>query len=188
MWRIYLSFVGLVLAGAVGLYWASYSYFKAQDLATAKARLSLYQSTVEAELQRFRHLPFVLSVDTVVQQALKDRDTEVLNRRLASFAQRAGLDAIYVMDPTGLTIAASNAGTSSSFVGQNYSFRPYFQAAKEGRQGEFYGIGATTGIPGYFFAEAVQTPGVGLAGVVAIKINLSTLQTSWQEAGEGIIL
>ena len=62
------------------------------------------------------------------------------------------------MDVSGLTIAASNARSASSFVGQNYGYRPYFQAAQRGELGEFYGIGATTGIPGYFYAMAVRLP------------------------------
>ena len=115
-------------------------------------------------------------------------DTGELNGRFADFVDKSGLDAIYLMDRNGLTISSSNADLSSSFVGQNYSFRPYFQMALQGEQGRFYGIGATTGLPGYFIANAVTDSDGGTSGVIAIKIDLSKLQQSWREAGEQVLL
>ncbi len=181
----------LVLAAslcAAVLFWGSYTYFKGQELAKAAARLTLYRSTVEAELRRFAHMPFLLSQDPVVVETLSGGDRGRLNARLAGFTQSAGIDAIYLMDNTGLTISASNAAAPNSFVGQNYAFRPYFQDAQKGALGEFYGIGATTGIPGYFYALAVRSEQTADSGVVAIKLDLSTLQDSWQASGERIIL
>ena len=180
--------IALVAVCAFALFWASYAYFKAQELEKAAARLTLYRSTVETELKHFAHLPFLLSLDPVVTQTLAGGDTAVLDMRLARIAQSAGIDAIYLMDPTGLTIAASNARSPRSFVGQNYAFRPYFQDALNGELAEFYGIGATTGIPGYFYALPVGSSAIGPSGVIAIKLDLSALQDSWQASGEQIIL
>lgn len=176
------------LALAAGTYWGAYTYFRAEELERAEARLSLYRSTVKAELERFSHLTYVLSRDSVVIETAAGGDTAALDARFAAFAERAGIDAIYLMDLEGVTRSASNARTPYSFVGQDYSFRPYFKAALRGEQGEFYGIGATTGIPGYFFAEAIYDTSGAPLGVVAIKIDLSTLQESWRLAGERVIL
>lgn len=180
--------VSVAFAAAVTLYAASYQYFKMQELSKAAARLTLYRSTVESELQHSVHLPFLFSLDPIVASTLAGGATEILNKRLARFAHSAGLDAIYLMNAEGLTLAASNAMTTNSFVGQNYSFRPYFQAALRGELGEFYGIGATTGIPGYFYAMPVRSSSARNAGVIAIKLDLSELQGSWQSSGERIIL
>ncbi|WP_375280241.1 ATP-binding protein [Pseudooctadecabacter sp.] len=188
MRAVQLTFLAIVLALAAGLHWASFSYFKGQEIDRAAARLTLYRSTLESELRHFAHLPFLLSLDPMVAQALAGGATAALDRRLARFAQSAGLDAMYLMDDTGLTIAASNAATQTSFKGQNYGFRPYFQAALTGALGEFYGIGATTGIPGYFYAMAVRPAGTDTQGVIAIKIDLSEVQDNWQASGERIIL
>ena len=188
--RIFLPIL-LIASMAIatfGAYWGAYVYFRADVLDRASERLSLYRSTVVAELERFSHLTFVLANDTFVIQTARGASTEALNARLASFADRAGIDAIYLMDLDGVTQSASNAGTLRSFVGQNYSFRPYFQQALTGTQGQFYGIGATTGIPGYFYAEAVADERGTVLGVIAIKIDLSALQDTWQEAGERVIL
>jgi len=178
----------IAFAAAIILYSASYQYFKTQELSKAAARLTLYRSTVVSELQHFAHLPFLFSLDPIVASTLAGGTTDVLDKRLARFAQSAGLDAIYLMNADGLTLAASNAMTESSFVGQNYSFRPYFQAALRGELGEFYGIGATTGIPGYFYAMPVRSSSARNGGVIAIKLDLSELQDSWQSSGERIIL
>ncbi|MCK0126153.1 ATP-binding protein [Gelidibacter sp. F2691] len=188
MRAIYLISLVAVTLLAAGLHWASFSYFKSQEIAKAEARLSLYRSTLESELRHFAHLPFLLSLDPMVVSALSDGSVSALDKRLARFAHSAGLDAIYLMNSDGLTIAASNAQSLRSFKGQNYSYRPYFQAAQRGELGEFYGIGATTGIPGYFYAMAVRQPQSDATGVVAIKIDLSRLQEDWQASGEKIIL
>ncbi|WP_415921646.1 sensor histidine kinase [Tateyamaria sp. SN6-1] len=188
---VFLIPLAAVLALAVALQWASFAYFKAQDIETAAARLTLYRSTLESELRHFAHLPFLLSLDPVVTRAIaaEPPDTlEALDYRLARFAQSAGLDAMYLMNDAGVTIAASNAKSPNSFKGQNYAYRPYFQAAQNGELGEFYGIGATTGIPGYFYAMAVRPPQSDARGVIAIKIDLSRLQDDWQASGERIIL
>lgn len=187
--RIVVFFLFLAfLVGIGGVYWASYAYFRGEEMGRAEARLSLYHSTVEAELERFSHLPYVLARDPFVIETAEGGSTDYLNSRLAGIAGRAGIDAIFLIDPNGDTIAASNAGQLGSFLGQNYAFRPYFQDAMAGKQGAFYGIGATTGIPGYFYAEGVANEGDELLAAIAIKIDLSRLQESWQRAGERVIL
>lgn len=170
------------------IFWGSFAYFQAQEVEKAEARLTLYRSALVTELRHFSHLPFLLSLDPVVTATLAGQSPEALDHRLAQFAQSAGIDAIYLMDASGLTISASNARLETSFKGQNYAFRPYFQQAQAGALGEFYGIGATTGVPGYFYAISVKNPDGGETGVIAIKIDLSDLQDSWQSSGEQIIL
>ncbi len=178
----------LFLVFATGAYTLSHRYFRSEEVTQAEGRLSLYRSTVVAELNRFSHLTFVLSRDPYVIETAGGGSTTPLNTRLASFADRAGLDAIYLMRPDGLTIAASNASSPSSFVGQNYSFRPYFQDALAGRQGRFYGIGATTGLPGYFIADPVVSDLGQALGVIAIKIDLTELESRWRDGGEQVLL
>ncbi len=173
---------------SIALFQGALRYFKAQQIEQATARLTLYQNTLETEIRHFGHLPFLLSLDPVVGQTLAGASTVALDHRLARFAQSAGLDAIYLMDHSGLTVSASNAKTAASFKGQNYGYRPYFQAAQRGELGEFYGIGATTGKPGYFYAIGVRHPGGLDDGVIAIKSDLSPLQDSWQASGERILL
>jgi len=138
----------MALLTAVGVFFFAAEYFAGLEMRRAQARVSLYQSTLASALGRFEHLPFVLSQDEVVRKGAGGEGLESLNQRLKSFAERSNLDAIYLMDRDGLTIAASNFDQSASFLGQNYSFRPYFQIALMGETGSFFGIGSTTGVPG----------------------------------------
>lgn len=173
---------------ALAAFQGAYRYFVSEERAEAAGRLSLYQSTVTAELERFRHLTHVLSRDPFVIRAAGGAARDVLNGRLEAFASEAGLDAIYLMDMTGLTIAASNHAAPTSFLRQSYGFRPYFRAALAGETGLYYAIGATTGLPGYFIADPVIGASGAVAGVVAIKIDLSQLEESWRNSGEQVLL
>lgn len=178
----------VTIAIAAGVFRASGAYFQSEERAKAEGRLSLYQSSVIAELERFSHLTYVLARDAVVIETANGKDTGVLNARLESFAAKAGLDAIYLMDASGVTISASNHGEPGSFVGQAYAFRPYFQQSLAGRQGRFYAIGTTTGLPGYFIADAVRNEGGEAIGVIAIKIGFARLEQSWRGSGEQVFL
>ena len=170
------------------LFSASFSYFKNAELELAQNRGSIYRSILVSALDRFQHLPFVLAQDPLVIAALEGRDREGLNRRLAAFADRAKLDAIYLMDRSGLTIAASNHDAPVTFLGQNYGFRPYFREALAGRRGEFFAIGATTSRPGYFVAELVRGPDGRTNGVITIKLDLSDLAKAWAAGGEAVLV
>lgn len=185
---IYALFLAAATLATYAMSQLSYRYFQSEELAKAEGRLTLYQSSVMAELERFSHLTYVLARDPFVMETAKGGSTDGLSDRLRAFSDQAGLDAIYLMDTSGLTIAASNAGQPDSFLGQNYGFRPYFLAALQNTQGRFYGIGATTGLPGYFIADGVNGPGGDPQGVIAIKIDLSDLQDSWRNSGEQVML
>lgn len=69
-----LASILLLFAAAAGLYWGAYFYFKTQELEKAAARLTLYRGTVQAELQHFAHLPFLLSQDPFVVSTLSSRE------------------------------------------------------------------------------------------------------------------
>lgn len=161
---------------------------RARETQKAEGRLSLYRSTVVAEIERFSHLPYVLARDPHVLSTVMGGDRHALNERFRDFAARAGVEQIYLMLPSGDTIAASNANTALSFVGKNYSFRPYFQDALTGTQGRFFGIGNTTGLPGYFIANPVLGPSGKVSAVIAIKLDLTRLEQDWRDAGERVLL
>lgn len=184
--KLYLA--GVVVLIAALLYPLSYKYFLSQEQDQWQGKMSLYRSTIVSTLDRFSYLSVVLSQDTLVTEALQTLDTADVNAKLKLFADNAGLDAIFLMNTDGVTIAASNAGTQQSFVGQDYSFRPYFTLALSERQGRFYAIGSTTGIPGYFLASPVISAQGETTGVLAIKIDLRPLEKTWQDSGERVLL
>ena len=149
----------LLLAGLVGaLVWAV-----AQNLALGTARKQLDQTlllterAVEAEVERLRSLPAVAAEDMRVRNALSGSGPlQEANRYLERIAVHAQAEQLYLLNARGETIAASNWNQPSGFIGENYAFRPYFKDAMAQGQGRFYGIGVTTGLPGYFLATRVD--------------------------------
>lgn len=87
----------LVLVFAAGAYVLSHRYFRSEEVTRAEGRLSLYRSTVVAELDRFSHLTFVLARDPFVIETAAGGPTAPLDARLAGFASQSGLDAIYLL-------------------------------------------------------------------------------------------
>ena len=180
--------VAMTLVATAGIFVAALYTFEADALRRAKARAAFYESTLVGALERFQHLPFILARDPVVVAAVNAEARARLNTRLEAFAKQAGLEAIYLMDTDGLTVAASNHRAGQTFLGHNYGFRPYFQQAMAGERGEFYAIGATTSRPGYFVAERVRDADGRTIGVIAVKIDLSPLQQAWRVGGERLLV
>jgi len=149
---------------------------------------------LQSALEKFETLPFVMSLHPAVADALlhpESRDgVQALDRYLFEIQQRARIAAAYVVQADGLTIAASNANSPQTFVGNNYRFRPYMQSAMRGSTGRFYGIGTTTSAPGYFLAQPVHAGSAAPAviGAVVIKIDLQDFEKSWPVEADPVAL
>lgn len=165
----------------------------AQTAAIGTARQALDQTlllttrAVEAEIERLRALPGVAAQDARIRAALTGTGPlQDANTYLQETATRAGADELFLINAEGQTIAASNWNLPGSFVGQNYAFRPYFKDAMATGQGQFYAIGVTTGVPGYFLSARVD---VGdQPGVLVVKLDLRPLQDTWRAAQADVAL
>ncbi len=186
--RVYLLSLIILTIMGIGLYYLSFSYFKAEEIRKAQGRLALYESSLSSQIERFSYFPYVLSQDPYVIAAALGKGDGRLSERLAEFTRQSGVETIYLMDTTGLTIATSNFDQPTSYLGQSYAFRPYFKQALAGNHGEFYGIGATTNLPGLFISEPVRNDSGKIIGVIALKLNFGKLEAIWANAGEQILL
>ena len=149
--------------------------------------LLLARRAVEAEIDRFRALPDVAGEDARIRAALIDpRALADANRYLETVAGHAGAPGLFLINAEGRTIAASNWNRPGSFVGQYYSFRPYFRQAIETGRGQFYAIGVTTGVPGFFLSTRVAAG--PMQGVLVVKLDLRPLQETWRSAGAEVAL
>lgn len=150
---------------------------------------ALLESSLLSSVSRFDYLPELLAVDARVQQQLRQPDSDSANRYLAFVTTASEADKIFVLDAQGVVVASSNHSDSDhSFVGQDYSFRPYFrQTLMSGSRQYYFGKGVTTGIPGFFIAEPVAVDGA-VAGVVVVKLELSDLLESWRSASDLVLV
>ncbi|MBI1904923.1 MAG: sensor histidine kinase [Rhodocyclales bacterium] len=188
--RITIAIALCVLAGWMA--WrVSLDWQVEEAVAANKPRLEFYRTALSQKLEEFRHLPAIAGVDLRVEAVLDDPTdgtrVATANAYLEVIRQDPSVAAIYVMDTTGLTLASSNWRDTTSFIGRNYAFRPYFQDSLEGRPGRFYGIGATTLEPGYFLSAPITRDGV-VIGVAAAKIALDELEHDWQRSGDLLLV
>jgi two-component system C4-dicarboxylate transport sensor histidine kinase DctB len=164
-------------------------------LAQGQRQLQLMAPELQSVLERFETLPFVLAQQPDLTYALAHPDDAEaiarLNQNLQAIQQQAKVGALYLMDRNGLTIGASNWDQPLGFAGKNFSYRPYFKEAIQGRSGRFYGIGTNTTEPGYFIAQPVYRNGSAggpIAGVIAVKISLAEFEHNWRSSEESILL
>jgi len=186
----------LWIAGAVLLvaaFWITGQVARSRAVAIlqrdAAAAAALHAAVLRSELEKQRSTPFVLAADPDVTAALISKDAargEALSRKLAALSHGTGAAAIYVMDADGTTVAASNWDQPRSFVGSNYSFRPYFQKALRNGSAEYFAIGTVSHRPGLFLARRVEGPR-GALGVVAVKLELDRLEAEWR-ASDAIVM
>ncbi len=179
---------GLIMTLLAGVFYGAQYVLGKNAQSRAQSRLNLYHATLTNALERYRHLPFVLAQDSFVKAALYDIGIGVLNERLAEFTNRTDLAAIYLMNLDGTTVATSNFASPDSFLGNNYGFRPYFQAALNGQAGQFFAIGVTTQKPGYFLSQPVYDATGDIIGVIAIKVDLSKLSDIWAASGDRLFV
>jgi two-component system C4-dicarboxylate transport sensor histidine kinase DctB len=153
--------------------------------------LDLYVANLLGTLHRYETLPQILGDLPALRATLAapaDKPTqENANRLLRDITLQTGADVMYLMDSNGLTLAASNWDQRDSFVGRNFSFRPYFFDALAGKLGRFFGLGTTSVKRGYFFAAPVRE-GDRVMGVLVVKVDLDHTETLWGKTPEHLLL
>jgi len=102
------------------------------------------------------------------------------NEHLESFNTLKETSVCYLMNATGITVASSNWNTGSSFVGKDYSFRPYFTEAMNDTTGEYFAVGVTTGVRGYYASFPVKHND-NVIGVAIIKQELDYFETQLEQ-------
>src|SRR5690606_3465493 len=100
-----------------------------------------------------------------------------------ALSERTRAAVIYILDRNGMTIAASNWRLPTSFVGSNYSFRPYFKNAMRNGTAEHFLLGTVSGKPGLYLARRVEEGGRVL-GAVIVKGEFDGVEEEWRKSGE----
>jgi len=155
----------------------------ASESAQVQRQLQLYAQGLQQRIDRFGTLPQVLALDPDLVQALRHPEDAALRHRLNLKLEQANqvtrASTLHVVGRDGVAIAASNWNQPASNVGEDYSYRPYYRQAMASGHGRFYGIGMTTGVPGYYLSHAISDTDGTRLGVVVIKIELAALEQEW---------
>jgi two-component system C4-dicarboxylate transport sensor histidine kinase DctB len=186
--------LSLLICVAVG--WGVQSWVLARQLDAlaqqSRPRAEFYRLSLESLLSRNESLPRILAMEERLKRLLRQPHDSALqqeaNTYLLNVRNGADINAVYVMDRDGLTLASSNYWMpESSYVGNNYGYRPYFRDALTSGLGRFFGVGATTGEPGYFLAAPIEDDGQAI-GVVTVKISLEDFESAFIRSGEPVLL
>ena len=148
----------------------------------SQQQLDRFISHLNGQLARFAFLPKLLAKNRFLIEVLKDANNpariDVANRYLEEINEITGAADTYLMDVSGLTLAASNWRTERPFVGHNFSFRPYFQQAIQGGLGRYFALGLTSEQRGYYYAYPIMHA-AAIIGVIVLKMDLSDIEAHW---------
>jgi two-component system C4-dicarboxylate transport sensor histidine kinase DctB len=162
--------------------WATRSYMDEASLQASSA-LRLAVSALSGHLSRYEPLPALIADHDDIKELITHPDDKALRDAANVYLKEInGLlesSDIYVITLDGDTIAASNYDLKTSFIGQNFSYRPYFQDAAKGKQSRFYALGTTSFVRGYFFASPILVEG-RISGVIVFKVDISSIEASWR--------
>ncbi len=153
--------------------------------------LRLAVAALRGELSRYEPLPEILAGHPDVVRLVAEPDNsgqlQAMNRYLQRTNALLQSSEVYIMVRNGDTIAASNYDTEGSFVGDNFSYRPYFTEALAGGQGRFFALGTTSSKRGYYFGAPVRIED-GIGGVVVVKVDVDKIERTWRGGDYEIIV
>ncbi|MFB2551999.1 sensor histidine kinase [Ensifer soli] len=149
----------------------------------AGSTLRLAVSALSGHLSRYEPLPALIADHEGIRALVAAPGDPALKAEANAYLKEInGLlesSDIYVLTPDGETIAASNYDRPGSFVGQNFSYRPYFQDAARGRPARFYAVGTTSQVRGYYFSAPIGEAGA-ISGVIVFKVDIESVEASWR--------
>ncbi|GGM22289.1 C4-dicarboxylate transport sensor protein DctB [Pseudomonas asuensis] len=190
-WRT-LALLALLLGPLLWpLHYIAQRYYSGQLAEQNRQTLDLYVANLLGTLRRYEVLPDLLGDMPALRASLHEPiDAGVqksANQLLERIRQRTGADVIYLMRADGYCQATSNWNESDSFVGRDFSFRPYYQEAMQNKSGRFFGLGTTSGKRGYYFAAPVHDGGK-VIGVVVVKVDLDGPEKLWGRTPEQLLV
>ncbi len=149
---------------------------------SAVRRLDSVAAALDSTLARFDYLPALLETTPAVMALLARPGDPALrdqaNRMLVRINAIAAADMLFVLDAGGDAQAAADWDQPITPVGHNYSYRPYMRDALASGRGRFFGVGATSRLPGYFLSYALRH-GEATLGVATVKVNLEAAERVW---------
>lgn len=177
---LFLTIYMVIAAMAAHLVWR-YSYQSL--LVEQQSELERFSSHISATLDKYAHIPRLLSKDKELVDALRHANNtaqiNLTNLYLEQVNDVIQATDTYLLDSIGNTIASSNWSLDRSFIGRNFSWRPYFYNAISGTRSQYFALGSTSGQRGYYYAYPVIYA-AEVIGVVVVKMDLSSIEENWR--------
>jgi len=111
------------------------------------------------------------------------------NQILDNFTKSLDLEVSYLMDKNGVTLCSSNRNAHDSFVGNDFSFRPYYKKAIKGIPATYLALGTTSRKRGVYYSHPVYDENHGkILGVAVIKASVEFVETRLFPKSDDILL
>ncbi|MCU8022976.1 MULTISPECIES: ATP-binding protein [unclassified Shewanella] len=181
--RLFLTVV--LLAGLFATlkltYWVHLHQGKIEIQKQSEKQLKELVSFLDGALSRYESIPHMLSTNPMLANVLNDQQNpdkvQELNLYLEEIQHVTEASDIYLIDALGIAIAASNWQQSFSFIGKDYSFRPYYTDAISGNLGRYYAVGTSSDKRGFYFSYPIyQQGGKGILGAIIVKVNIADIE------------
>jgi PAS domain S-box-containing protein len=184
-----------VISATVG----GYLYYSAVNTAAlkeaerqARVRLEILTKSISSSLLENTKSVRALAGMDVFSETLSDpgkSHIERTNSTLDHFKKTLETDVCYLMDAQGTTIASSNRHDADSFVGKNFSFRPYFKKAIHGWPTAYLALGITSGKRGVYNSHPVYDHrSTDPVGILVIKSSVDVIENRLGLTSEDIVL
>ncbi|MES2942176.1 MAG: ATP-binding protein [Pseudomonadota bacterium] len=192
--RRVLGFAASIVIIAVAAWWGHQAALQSglerlRD--TAGHRIDMVGANLEGDLARFEYLPALLEMTPSIFSLFSKPGDPALrrevNRYLNGVNAMAMTSNLYVLDLSGLALAASDWNDPGTPVGTNLSFRPYVKDALAHGQGRFYGVGITSKRAGYYLSYALLGKGQP-QGVATVKVDLEDNERTWRTLSGNVLL
>ncbi len=175
--------------------WQTFVYSRANatdDLIESSTRkLTLFTTSLTNELDKHGILPQVLAEDERIMRLLLKPDDLGWQRQVNEYLEHinniARTSDAYVLDKQGTTIAASNWQKDDTFLRLNFSFRPYFQQAIQGKLAHYAALGSASNKRGYYYAHPIRIKGL-IMGVAVVKISPDKLEEDWLDEADRLFV
>ncbi len=184
-----------VISATVG----GYLYYSAVNTAAlkeaerqARVRLEILTKSISSSLLENTKSVRALAGMDVFSETLSDPGKSYIERTnstLDHFKKTLETDVCYLMDAQGTTIASSNRHDADSFVGKNFSFRPYFKKAIHGWPTAYLALGITSGKRGVYNSHPVYDHrSTDPVGILVIKSSVDVIENRLGLTSEDIVL
>jgi PAS domain S-box-containing protein len=156
------------------------------------ARLKIIRKNLSAYLtENIKPVRTLAGMDALAR-ALTEADNLPLaaaNAILDHFKKTLDVDVCYLMNREGATVASSNRDAPDSFVGKNFSFRPYFKQAIAGKPATYLALGTASAKRGAYYSQPVTgADPTRPSGIVVIKASIELIEKELGTALDEIVL
>ena len=187
---IVVSFI-LYFSVAICAAFFSWQHYYQSRLKASDLQLQQFSQHFLTQIEKYAFIPQLLAQNKRLTNTLLDiENTSQLNntnRYLEQINQLVNTSDIYLIDQKGNTIAASNWQERVTFIGQNFTFRPYFQVAISGQNSQYFALGSMSGLRGYYYSSPIVHH-TEIIGVVVVKIQLSTIEGNWNDTQNSFVV